>query len=149
MAFEKLDQEITVRLSNTDVEILQFLSSSWGMNISEVIRTLIPRLSRLISNTDIEKNIRPLKILDDFDRTRLSEIITDLISENKAKTLATEIKEQLLDSTDKRINLTGTTEKRLLRWTHPARVDERTKYVAPRAEEICRILYGFTPDRRD
>lgn len=149
MANEKLDQEIAVRLSSSNIETLRFLSESWNMNISEVIRALIPRLAHLSSANDADKKTGPLRILDDFNRTQLSEILMDLISKKKAKTLAKEIKEQLLDCSDKRDNLTGTTEKRLLRWTHPARFDERTKYVTPKAVEICRILYGFVPDRKE
>jgi len=148
MANEKFDQEITVRLSASNIKTLHFLSVSWNMNISEVIRVLIPKLPHLSSINQADNEKSPLKILEDFDRTRLSEILGELISEKKAKTLATEIREQLLDCGDKRNNLTGTTEKRLLRWAHPARFDERTKYATPKAVEICRILYGFLPPRK-
>jgi len=148
MANEKLDQEIAVRLSSSNIETLRFLSDSWNMNISEVIRALIPKLHHLNSINQTDNDRGPLKILEDFDRARLSNILKELISENKAKTLAMEIKAQLLDCTDKRNNLTGTTEKRLLRWAHPARFDDRTKYATPRALEICRILYGFLPPRK-
>ena len=146
MVNERLDQEIAVRLSASNLDTLRFLSESWNMNISEVIRALIPKLS---STNQADNETGPLKILEDFDRARLLEILKELISENKAKTLATEIKEQLLDCSDKRNNLTGTTERRLLRWAHPARFDERTKYATPRAVEICRTLYGFVPDRKE
>ena len=148
MANGRLDQEIAIRLSSTDAEILHFLSSSWKMNVSEVIRTLIPKLPYLDTIKDSAADTKSLRIVDNFNRTRLSEILNDLITNKKAKTLATEIKEQLLDSTDNRNNLTGTTEARLLRWTHPARIDDRTNYVSPKAAEICQILYGFIPDRK-
>ena len=69
--------------------------------------------------------------------------------ENKAITLAKEIKAQLIDDEHQREMLNLTTEKRLIRWAHPARVDDRTRFVKPRAREICMTLFGFIPERKD
>jgi hypothetical protein len=71
-----------------------------------------------------------------------------LITNRKAKTLATEIMTQLIEDDHPRETLNRTTEKRLLRWAHPARVDDRTRFVRPRAREICEILFGFIPERK-
>jgi hypothetical protein len=91
----------------------------------------------------------PIKINKDFDKNRLSEILEELISKRRAKTLAIEIESQLILPTHKPNALSEETEKRLLRWAHPARIDARTKFVRPKAREICEMLYGFVPDREN
>jgi hypothetical protein len=125
--------------------------------INDVVRGLIPRFSHprapeVAPMKTPEKTLTdtgPYKIIENFDDARLSEILKELIKERKAVTLAEEIKAQLIDDNYGRENLNITTEKRLLRWAHPARVDDRTRFVKPRAREICIILFGFIPDRED
>ena len=145
---EKLDQEIAIRLSNSNMETLRFLSESWDMSLSEVIRTLIPAISKLDAVKE-EKRTGPLTIIEDIDFSRLSKLINELLQENQAVTLAKELKALLIDSKHVRGKLTGTTENRLLRWADPFRDDDRTRFVKPRAQEICSILYGFVPERND
>jgi hypothetical protein len=70
-----------------------------------------------------------------------------MIDKGHAKTLAQEIKSQIITADHERETLTGTTEKRLIRWAHPLRIDKRTQFVSPKAKEICNILYGFVPER--
>lgn len=148
MSPDKLDQEIAVRLSNSNMETLRFLTESWDMSLSEVIRTLIPSIPKL-NTAKVEKRTGPLTILEDIDFSRLSELINELLQENQAVTLAKELKALLVDSKHVRDKLTGTTEKRLLRWADPFRDDDRTRFVKPRAQKICNILYGFVPKRND
>ena len=141
--------DLTIQISESDFMTLRYLSDKLEMSISEVIRSFIPKILAIKSPESSELKARSLKILEDFDKNRLSEIIDEMIKKKIAKTLAVEIQAQLILSSHKRDNLTGTTEKRLLRWAHPARIDERTRFASPRAKEICEILYGFVPERKE
>jgi len=149
MITEELMMDLTIQISESDFMTLRYLSDKLEMSISEVIRSFIPKIPDIKQPVMHDQKTGPLKILEDFNKTRLSEIIDEMIAKKMAKTLAVEIKAQLILSSHKRDNLTGTTEKRLLRWTHPARIDDRTRFVSPRAKEICEILYGFVPERKE
>jgi hypothetical protein len=149
MKTEELTMDLTIQISESDFMTLHYLADKLDMSISEVIRSFIPKIPALKSPESPELKSRSFKILEDFDKTRLSEIIDEMIEKKMAKTLAVEIESQLILSPHKRDNLTGTTEKRLLRWTHPARIDDRTKFASPRAKEICEILFGFVPERKE
>ena len=149
MITEELTMDLTIQISESDFMTLRYLSDKLEMSISEVIRSFIPKILAIKSPESSELKARSLKILEDFDKNRLSEIIDEMIEKKIAKTLAVEIQAQLILSSHKRDNLTGTTEKRLLRWAHPARIDERTRFASPRANEICEILYGFVPERKE
>jgi len=123
MRNEQLNREVTVQFSENEFETISFMSARLGVSIP---------------------------IREDLDRERISEILNELFHEkDKAITLAKEIKAQLIDDEHQRETLNITTEKRLLRWAHPARVDDRTRFVKPRAREICMILFGFIPERKD
>ena len=149
MKTEELKMELTIQISESNFMTLRYLADKLDMSISEVIRSFIPKIPAIKSPESPELKARSLKILEDLDKTRLSEIIDEMIAKKMAKTLAVEIKTQLILSSHKRDHLTGTTEKRLLRWTHPARIDDRTRFASPRAKEICEILYGFVPERKE
>jgi len=134
------------------------MSARLGVSVPELIRSFIPRLPMLKETgtspiqTLIEPSLQggPYRIREDLDRERISEILNELFNEkDKAITLAKEIKAQLIDDEHQRETLNITTENRLLRWAHPARVDDRTRFVKPRATEICMILFGFIPERKD
>jgi hypothetical protein len=149
MTSKNLDKEIVVRISTNEFDTLVFLSQKLDMSLSQVIRSLIPKLPYIHPISQTSPKVGALEILNDYDRSRLSEILSGLISQRKAVTLAKEIKAQLIDPEHKRNTLTGTTEHRLIRWARPARDDERTRYVSPKAQEICEIIYGFIPDRTE
>ncbi len=143
------EQEITLRLSAHDIEVLNFLGQSWGTTVSGAVKALLPSLPHPAAGNISHQKKGPLKILPSFDRARLAEIVADLISQGKAVTLAREVRSQILDCDYPRENLTRTTEARLLRWATPRRVDARTEYASPKAVEMCQILYDFVPDRND
>lgn len=156
MANEKLNREVTVELSENEFATINFMSERLGVSMPELIRSFIPSLSVLKETeaapvqTFAEPSPQggPYRIREDLDRERISEILDELFHEkDKAITLAKEIKAQLIDDEHQRETLNLTTEKRLLRWAHPARVDDRTRFVKPRAREICMILFGFVPER--
>lgn len=149
MSTEKLAKELVVRVTETDFNTLRFLSKKLDISMSEVVRAIIPRIPHLQPPKETQEKRVSLLILENYDQTRLSEILDEMISQRKAKTLAQEIKVQLIDCERKRDRLTKTTEKRLLRWAHPKRIDDRTEFASPKAKEICRILYGFVPERNN
>ncbi len=149
MKTEELTMDLTIQISESDFMTLRYLADKLDMSISEIIRSFIPKIPDIKSPVIHDQKTGPLKILENFDQNRLAEIIDEMISQKTAKTLALEIQAQLILSSHKRDNLTGTTEKRLLRWTHPARIDDRTRFASPRAKEICEILYGFVPERKE
>jgi hypothetical protein len=158
MRNEQLNREVTVQFSENEFETISFMSARLGVSIPELIRSFIPRLPMLKEpETASVQTLAvpspqggPYRIREDLDRERISEILNELFHEkDKAITLAKEIKAQLIDDEHQRETLNITTEKRLLRWAHPARVDDRTRFVKPRAREICMILFGFIPERKD
>ena len=158
MRNEQLNREVTVQFREDEFETISFMSAKLGVSIPELIRSFIPRLPMLkepeISPVQTfavpSSQGGPYRIREDLDRERISEILNELFhEENKAITLAKEIKAQLIDDEHQREMLNLTTEKRLIRWAHPARVDDRTRFVKPRAREICMILFGFIPERKD
>jgi len=149
MSTEKFLKELTVRITESNFNTLRILSEKLDMSISEVVRAIIPKIPHSQPLKQMQQKKISLQILEKYDQTRLSKILDEMISKRKAKMLAQEIKEQLIDCEHKRDNLTKTTEKRLLRWAHPARIDDRTEFASPKAKEICKILFGFVPERND
>ncbi len=158
MRNEQLNREVTVQFSENEFETISFMSARLGVSIPELIRSFIPRLPMLKEpETASVQTLAvpspqggPYRIREDLDRERISEILNELFHEkDKAITLAKEIKTQLIDDDHQRETLNLTTEKRLIRWAHPARVDNRTRFVKPRAREICLILFGFVPEREE
>jgi hypothetical protein len=148
---------IRILFSENELTTLNYLSSKLNMSVPEVVRSLVPNL-RLPPVTDsrpaetpVEASLLqgPYRIREGYDTARLSEICEELRKNRKAKTLADEIKAQLIDEKHERETLNVTTEKRLIRWAHPGRVDDRTRFAKPRAREICAILFGFVPERAD
>lgn len=146
MANEELTRQIVIQISERDFEILSFLSERLDMGVSDIIRSLIPRLP---NEPSLKHNVslKPFKIKKGFDRDRLNQILNEMIDKAQAKTLAQEIKAQIIMTDQERDTLTGTTEKRLIRWARPLRIDSRTRFASPKAKEICNILYGFVPER--
>ena len=128
------------------------------MSIPDLIRSFVPNLplSKEPENTPVQTLASPspqggpYRIREDIDKDRITAILNELFQEKyKAITLAKEIKSQIVDDESIRETLNLTTEKRLLRWAHLARVDDRTRFVKPRAREICMILYRFIPERQE
>ena len=128
------------------------------MSIPDLIRSFVPNLplSKEPENTPVQTLASPspqggpYRIREDIDKDRITAILNELFQEKyKAITLAKEIKSQIVDDESIRETLNLTTEKRLLRWAHLARVDDRTRFVKPRAIEICMILYRFIPERQE
>jgi len=158
MMNQQLDREVTIQLNENEFATLNFISGKLGIAIPELMKCFIPNLptSKEPEEAPVqsiaEPSLRggPYRIREDFDKARISEILNELFDEkDKAITLAREIKAQLIDEEHFRDTLNSTTEKRLLRWAHPARVDDRTRFVKPKAREICMILYGFVPEREE
>jgi hypothetical protein len=158
MRNEQLNRAVTIQFNEIEFATINFMSERLGVSIPELIRSFIPRLPMLKEpETAPVQTLAvpspqggPYRIREDLDRERISEILNELFHEkDKAITLAKEIKAQLIDDEHQRETLNITTEKRLLRWAHPARVDDRTRFVKPRAREICMILFGFIPERKD
>jgi len=128
------------------------------LSIPDLIRSFVPNLplSKEPENTPVQTLASPspqggpYRIREDIDKDRITAILNELFQEKyKAITLAKEIKSQIVDDESIRETLNLTTEKRLLRWAHLARVDDRTRFVNPRAREICMILYRFIPERQE
>ena len=147
-----------MQFSENEFATINFMSERLGVSMPELIRSFIPSLPILKKSETAPMQILaesppqggPYRIREDLDRERISEILNELFREkNKAITLAKEIKAQLIDDEHQRETLNFTTEKRLLRWAHPARVDNRTRFVKPKAREICMILFGFVPEREE
>ncbi len=158
MINEQLNRVVTVQFNENEFATINFMSERLGVSIPELIRSFIPRLPILKeSETASVQTLAgpspqggPYRIREDLDRERISDILNELFHEkDKAITLAKEIKAQLIDDEHQRETLNLTTEKRLIRWAHPARVDDRTRFVKPRAREICMILFGFVPEREE
>jgi hypothetical protein len=146
---KKLEEELAHFRELRNLIVHQSLGESGTVSKIEVNR--LAEIANDIEqiHSKFSNKTRPFKILEDFDQNRLSEILDDMISQKKAKTLAVEIKSQLILTVDKPDTLSETTENRLLRWAHPARIDYRTRFAGPKAKEICEILYGFVPDREE
>ena len=155
---EILNREVTVKFSENEFSTMSFMSLRLGLSIPDLIRSFVPNLPiykepenlpvQTLANPSQQRG--PYRIQDDIDKDRITAILNELFNEkDKAKTLAKEIKSQIIDDESSRETLNLTTEKRLLRWAHPARVDDRTRFVKPRAREICMILYGFIPERQE
>jgi hypothetical protein len=148
--------ELTIQFTQEEFAKLDFMAQRLDVTIPELIRSLIPSIhlkphmgSAEESTTMPQQAKGPYSIRHDYDRDRLTRILNDLITNRIAKTLGEEIKAQLIDDSHRRDRLNWTTEKRLLRWTHPARIDERTRYVTPMAREICTMVFGFIPPREE
>jgi hypothetical protein len=155
---EPLNREVTVQFSENEFSTMSFVSLRLGLSIPDLIRSFVPSLpiSKESDNTPLQTLAHPspqggpYRIREDLDKDRIVEILNELFDEkDKAITLAKEIKSQIVDDESIRETLNLTTEKRLLRWAHPARVDDRTRFAKPRAREICMILYGFIPERQE
>ncbi len=82
-----------------------------------------------------------------YDVDRIKKICKEMIKEEKGKTLAVELMNQTVDNAYTRFVLNKATEARLLKWANPKRIDSRSKFVTPRAREICQILFGGIPRR--
>ena len=109
------------------------MSLRLGLSIPDLIRSFVPNLPiykepenlpvQTLANPSQQRG--PYRIQDDIDKDRITAILNELFNEkDKAKTLAKEIKSQIIDDESSRETLNLTTEKRLLRWAHPARVDD-------------------------
>ena len=155
---EILNREVTVQFSEHEFSTMSFMSLRLGLSIPDLIRSFVPnlRIYKEPENLPVQTLASPspqggpYRIRENLDKNRIAEILNELFDErDKAITLAKEIKSQIIDDESNRETLNLTTEKRLLRWTHPARVDDRTRFVKPRAREICMILYGFIPERQE
>jgi hypothetical protein len=154
----QLNREVTIHFSENEFATISFMSAKLGVSVPELIKSFIPRLPMLKepdtapvqAMTESSAQGGPYRIREDLDKERISEILNELFHEkDKAITLAKEIKTQLIDDDHQRETLNLTTEKRLIRWAHPARVDNRTRFVKPKAREICMILFGFVPEREE
>ena len=157
MKNEQLNKELAIQISESEYATLNFMAQRMEIPINDVVRGLIPRFSSskapeatplTIPMGSIPKT-GPFKICEDLNKSRLAEICDELIDKRMAKTLGDEIKEQVIDDEGNRDILNMTTERRLLRWAHPLRIDNRTRFATPRAKEICMILFGFIPERED
>ena len=157
MEKEQLNRELTIQISEDEYATLNLMAERMELPISDVVRGLIPNFAHVKTPTvppvqppdELLKKIGPYEIRDDLDKNRLNEICNELIDNRMAKTLGVEIKDQLIKDSFKRDSLNITTGKRLLRWAHPARVDDRTRFVKPKAREMCMIIFGFIPERED
>jgi hypothetical protein len=156
MECRQINRTVTIEFNESEYETLNFLSINLNLSIPEVVRWMVPKMpavkvpetTTLQPQTESSLQEGSYKIRENYDKARLTEIVGQLFQEeNKAITLAKEIKAQLIDENHLRETLNTTTEKRLLRWAHPARVDDRTRFVKPKAKEICMILFGFVPER--
>lgn len=155
MGKETLNKELTVKISEIDFAALNLLSKKMEIPINDVVRGLIPRFSyakaseatTLTIPAEPNPKTGPFKIQKNLDKKRLREICDELIDNRMAKTLGDQIKQEVIVENREILNVT--TEKRLLRWTHPARDDNRTRFAKPKAEEMCMMLFGFTPERED
>ena len=155
MGKETLTKELTVKMSENDLAALNLIAKRMEIPINDVVRGLIPRFaySKAPEGTLLTTPVEPIpktgpfKIRKDLDKKRLGEICDELIAKRMAKTLGDQIKQEVIVENREILNVT--TEKRLLRWTHPARNDHRTKFASPKAEEMCRMLFGFVPERED
>lgn len=162
MKKKQSNRKVTITLSEKEFSTLNLLATTLNISVPEFVRSLVSGISPpqntketlkewalegLNESVHIEK---PYRIREGYDAKRLEEICNELITNKKGgKTLGTEIMTQLIEEDHPREILTRTTEKRLLRWTHPGRVDYRTRFVTPRAREMCKILFGGIPSRMD
>lgn len=147
-----------MKFSENEFSTISFMSLRLGVGVHDLIRSFIPNLpiSKEPDKTPVQTLANPspqggpYRIRENIDKDRITTILNELFDEkDKAITLAKEIKSQIIDDEPNRETLNLTTEKRLLRWAHFARVDDRTRFVKPRAREICLILYGFIPEREE
>jgi hypothetical protein len=116
-------KKILLNLLDEDYRKLEWLATKLGMNISAVMRALIPNVKvpevKIIKDEDIYK-AGPndlVEVITPFDRDLLDNKLDQLKKKGWAKTLANEIKKQLVDKDGE--HLTIKTRNRLSRWIHP------------------------------
>ncbi len=144
-------KQILLKFSDEEYEKLIWLADKLDLNISELIRSLIPNVNIPKSNIVMEDNITTagindlVPIIHPLDKEKLRGYLQKLIDKGWALTLAKEIMQQLLDKEGE--HLTVGTYRRLSRWVNPYRQTEREKYVKKKAEEISRLLFGHIINR--
>jgi len=139
-------KDVLLKLSDEDYHKLKWVAKRLGMGVNATLRSLIPNIRlpkpKIIKEKDVFK-ANPgdlVEVVMPIDRDRLDCQLDKLKGKGWAKTLATEIKQQLIDKEGER--LTVSTYKRLSRWVHPYRQTEREKYVQPIAETISKLLFS-------
>lgn len=144
-------KDVSLKLSNEDYRKIKWIADKLGLGVNATLRSLIPNIQFPEAKFVKEKHVSRadghdlVPVVQPLNRDLLDKHLDVLLEKGWAKTLAKEIKQQLIDKEG--AHLTVNTYKRLSRWINPYRQTEREKYVQPKAEAISKLLFGHPIDR--
>jgi hypothetical protein len=152
-------KDLLLKVEDEDYETLEWISSRLNVSISELLRSLIPRIahpeSRVVTDQNEIVAADPADLvpvaghLEEAEQKELDDVLRELQEKNWGAMLAGEIRRQILNNKHGRGCLSVGTYKRLSRWATPHRWSEREQFVQPRAQRISEILFGRKIDRVD